>query len=426
MDTQQDEEPPKSTDLDGWRQAIAEDRLKKFRLESLAAAFQDLGQRDQQLQHALANGPLDIGSEFEVCEAARSLLRRVDASRNFDTRFRIPLSNRIVDAKKTEAILELDRSDRVADLEELWPEFPTLVCAYFDEQWETIPDHKRIEKRRLDLIHDPGGRRLPAPPILAWHHEFFELSLHRTLNHLDIELWKQGSPDAALLKKVADHVSAQVDIYVRRWLSRVLRPNVPLPSQLPADYPLLGQLPATDSQTGWVRIAYYEMERILSEESILAGVTKTLRISAGFGVPRPGESYPIQGSLPFGIGDLESWRDTNSFKPLFRGGPLVGFTFLDDFLGMEPVLGFSTRLTNRLPVKVSSTLGRLQLIDAANEPCVIFRQWHVRPLGKRPSQSADRNSGCDLIVRLDIWKAIEDLYDSQLILPSVHRSEDDF
>jgi hypothetical protein len=54
MDMQTGEEvPPKSTDLDGWRQAIATDRLKVFRLEALAAAFQDLGDRDHQVQHAL-------------------------------------------------------------------------------------------------------------------------------------------------------------------------------------------------------------------------------------------------------------------------------------------------------------------------------------------------------------------------------------
>jgi hypothetical protein len=43
MDMQTGEEvPPKSTDLPGWRQAIATDRLKRFCLEALAAAFQDL------------------------------------------------------------------------------------------------------------------------------------------------------------------------------------------------------------------------------------------------------------------------------------------------------------------------------------------------------------------------------------------------
>jgi hypothetical protein len=49
-----DASPPKSTDLDGWRQAIADGCLKAFKLEAIAAAFQDLGQRDTRVQSALA------------------------------------------------------------------------------------------------------------------------------------------------------------------------------------------------------------------------------------------------------------------------------------------------------------------------------------------------------------------------------------
>lgn len=45
---------PKSTDLDGWRQAIADNRLREFRLEAIAAAFQDLGGRDKRVQETLA------------------------------------------------------------------------------------------------------------------------------------------------------------------------------------------------------------------------------------------------------------------------------------------------------------------------------------------------------------------------------------
>jgi hypothetical protein len=45
---------PKSNDLDGWRQAIADNRLRSFKLEEIAAAFQDLGSRDKSVQHALA------------------------------------------------------------------------------------------------------------------------------------------------------------------------------------------------------------------------------------------------------------------------------------------------------------------------------------------------------------------------------------
>jgi hypothetical protein len=48
------EPPPKSDDLDGWREAIAAKRLHAFRLEALAAAFQDLGPRDNAVRNALA------------------------------------------------------------------------------------------------------------------------------------------------------------------------------------------------------------------------------------------------------------------------------------------------------------------------------------------------------------------------------------
>ena len=45
---------PISTDLAGWRRAIADACLKVFRLEAIAAAFQDLGQRDHEVRQALA------------------------------------------------------------------------------------------------------------------------------------------------------------------------------------------------------------------------------------------------------------------------------------------------------------------------------------------------------------------------------------
>jgi len=53
MDTQIGEEPPESTDLPGWRKAIAANRLKSFRLEALAAAFQDLGGSNVVVRDAL-------------------------------------------------------------------------------------------------------------------------------------------------------------------------------------------------------------------------------------------------------------------------------------------------------------------------------------------------------------------------------------
>lgn len=47
--------PPASTDLEGWRSAVAENRLRSFRPEAIAAAFEDLGPNtDRNVRDALA------------------------------------------------------------------------------------------------------------------------------------------------------------------------------------------------------------------------------------------------------------------------------------------------------------------------------------------------------------------------------------
>lgn len=55
MDTGIGEDPsPKSNDLEGWRKAIATGQLASFKLEDIAAAFQDLGVRDKEVRNGLA------------------------------------------------------------------------------------------------------------------------------------------------------------------------------------------------------------------------------------------------------------------------------------------------------------------------------------------------------------------------------------
>lgn len=46
-------DPRLSTDLEGWRQAITGGRLRKLRLETIAAAFQDLGETELRLREDL-------------------------------------------------------------------------------------------------------------------------------------------------------------------------------------------------------------------------------------------------------------------------------------------------------------------------------------------------------------------------------------
>jgi hypothetical protein len=63
---------PKSTDLEGWRRAIADGHLASFKLEEIAAAFQVLHERDKQVQNALA--------EYLSLSIYRILRRRVGSN----------------------------------------------------------------------------------------------------------------------------------------------------------------------------------------------------------------------------------------------------------------------------------------------------------------------------------------------------------
>jgi hypothetical protein len=91
-----------------------------------------------------------------------------------------------------------------------------------------------------------------------------------------------------------------------------------------------------------------------------------------------------------------------------------------------PLLILPRRLTGPLGVVPSGTLGPLQLDDVSGAPAVIFRQWHLRPLDDRLSRSADRNAGCDLIVRPNLWEAVQALYPSQILLPQTYRKAEEF
>ncbi len=363
-------------------------------------------------------------AEFGLCEIARGLLLRCGASQTFAARARTTQSPRVLTEDEVGSVLSIDRTDRVRDLEELWPQFPSLMAASFQEDWDSNPRHKANMQRRIELVQEPGGRRYPSPPILLWHQELFEIVLHRRLNDLDAHLWRIGEPNPDLLKEVSDAVSPDVEMHVRYWLSRTPRPPLMLPSRQDETFVPLGPLNSPDDHAGWVRIAYYEREHILKTSSTMDGVYKTIGVSAGFEIPRPGdEAREI--SMPFGYGEVDSWRNATSALPLFRGGPLVGFALLLDYLGILPMLCLPPRLGQRLATRTSDPLTALEFSDSSGNPCVKFRQWHVRPLGDGLSSSAPRLFGCDLIVRAELWKEVCTLFASQGLRPRTYASDDE-
>jgi len=92
--------------------------------------------------------------------------------------------------------------------------------------------------------------------------------------------------------------------------------------------------------------------------------------------------------------------------PVEFTGPLVGLGFTRDLLGVFPVLALAPGMTSLLRSVLGPQPGPLHLVDRDEKPAVVFRQWHVRPVGDYVEKAAPRLLGCDLIVRPDVWEKI--------------------
>jgi hypothetical protein len=146
MDMQTGEEvPPKSTDLDGWRQAIATDRLKLFRLEALAAAFQDLGDRDHHVQHALAKHLSD-----SVLHLLRKHVGMNKPNNGWDIIFRVhgDIFSALLSPKSADG-----RALRVAFGARVLFRLKDGIAA--EERERRIPDESRTAKKQM--ISDEGA-----------------------------------------------------------------------------------------------------------------------------------------------------------------------------------------------------------------------------------------------------------------------------
>jgi hypothetical protein len=161
MDQRTGEDPaPKSSDLEGWRQAVVQGRLTAFKLEAITAAFQDLAaEHDTEVQNGLAkhlsaavvrilrrrvsphhpNGGEDIifrvhdaiiralmhpssadGRGLRVAFIPRLLFRLKDAIAAEERERRIPDNARVVKKSKTEKVQasEAEREIEVVPLTE--------------------------------------------------------------------------------------------------------------------------------------------------------------------------------------------------------------------------------------------------------------------------------------------------------------------
>lgn len=359
---------------------------------------------------------LALSDQFAIAETAKVLLDRAQGH--------VPTGRTLVELhtvklpkRKAEAVLSLDVGDRVEFIEALWPEFPSLLASQFDFVWNSSKDNSSNWRSREELAHSVSSRSYPRAPILSWSREVFEGVFQEVLNHVKPLAIDGNEMDKDIVRAVLNRLLPDIRTYVAHWHSRIVRPSIPLPIDQTSGFSEIAPLTEMDEFGGWIRLGYYEEQVLLEADTVLPKCIGEIHMSGGIVSGR--ETQGKEGSVPFGVGNVNAWWGNLLDMPRDRAarfiGPLVGLTFVGSFLGICPILTPHPKYLDPCAARLAQKPGPLVLRDANGKPCVRFRWWKVKPLGKYLTESAPRLQGCDLVVRQDIWQHISQMSKPPLV-----------
>lgn len=307
---------------------------------------------------------------------------------------------------KEKAILSLDWGNRIKTIANIWPQFPSYIAIRFNQLWEGSKVHEERARSRYKAAKDHVRRNLPPVPLLFWENELFECAFHDVLNGVDAHLWRRGLWTPTANDEIAERVLPHLKLHVAAWHSRVVRPPLPLPSEQCTEILPVSVIEDEDEYNGWYRCGYYEEELIL-DNKVLGDVIEKVTVVAGIVFP---ESFGSKKPFPLGNGNAEFWWEQGNDIPFLHPdgfvGPLVGLDWINDFLGVRPILMLPPTLTTRWGLQPGLWPGPLKLVDRQGQAAVVFRCWKVRPVGDDLAQEIPMLQGCELLVRPDLFNQL--------------------
>jgi len=313
-----------------------------------------------------------------------------------------------VSPAKLELLSYLDKGERCEKIARIWPDFPDELIRVFDNEYLSKEENKKHSSERHNLATS-RIYKVPETKMLFWEHEVFEDVFHRVLTSVSKYLISKGIWEPNIEYAILKEVLSNILLHVGHWDSRVIRPQIPLPSTLKEGVDTVSVIQQEDEYNSWYRCAYYE-EELISPDRYPPDVIEEVTATGGIVFSGPQAYVEHKGDLPFGIGRTEVWFEPSVLTPEVKlslfSGPLIGFDFIKDYLGLKPLLMIHPSIAARCRLRPTEQPGSLALVDSNGEPACIFRCWSVRALGSRISEEAPRLSGCDIIVRPDIFKQI--------------------
>jgi len=316
-----------------------------------------------------------------------------------------------VSPKKLESLSYLDRGERFEKIARIWPEFPDELIRKFDNEYLSKEENKKHSRERHNLARS-RVYKVPETRMLFWEHEVFEDVFHRILTSISEYLISKGTWKPDIEYSILNEVLPSILLHVRHWNSRVVRPQIPLPSALKEGIDTVSVIQQEDEFNGWYRCAYYE-EELTVPDHYTPDAIEEATATGGIIFSVTQEYAEHKGNLPFGIGQAEIWLKPSVLTPEVRlspfNGPLIGFDFIKDYLGLKPLFMIHPTIAARCGLRPAEQPSSLTLVDNNGKYACIFRYWSVRALGSSISEETPRLSGCDIIVRPDIFEQIRSM-----------------
>lgn len=169
-----------------------------------------------------------------------------------------------VSLAKLESLSYLDRGERFEKIAQIWPDFPDELIRAFDNEYLSKEENKKHSRERHNLATS-RIYKVPETRILFWEREVFESVFHQVLTSISKYLISKGAWKPNIEHTILNEVLPNILLHVGHWNSRVVRPQIPLPSTLKEGISTVSVIQQEDEFNGWYRCAYYEEELVVSD-----------------------------------------------------------------------------------------------------------------------------------------------------------------
>jgi ATPase family associated with various cellular activities (AAA) len=376
----------------------------------------DVSQRLTEILGELAGADL-----FSMASLARKLLNRAGITTAARRQIYIPKIFGQISIRRVEAALSLDSGDRLERLESIWPGVSTLFAAELDHMMQSNELNRERMHRRWEAAKDKVYPERPLTQGNRWEGELFELVLQRILMRVPDILLGIGAWGADSERQLLQFASPGTALHVARFLSRIPRPHIALPSEMQGNQ--VDELERIDvaANEEWFLLGRYE------EQILLAGLgtsEQSRQFTAYSGIISDSSPDSSLREIPLGHGnwqDMWSISSTSSLSGALRwSGALAGLGVSDSYLGRYPFLGLSSGLREMVHL-VKGRVGALVLLDANGKAAVKMRSWWTLGANDHRERGDRELGGCELVARSDVTNLIRSIASHPLLFSTVVR-----